>query len=177
MPVRPIPTTTTATHRRLSLSVPGHGQSDEGRAVDELAVGFVSKPAQQLPFPNPDDRRAAQEALQRTIGRVWEIFFDEEEMTEDSQRVSLQAADTACRLLSHAYYQGGYQFREAEVTSDDTGGLYVYWGTPGRQMHLHVQGESDSKPSVFHRTQSHYGVVADVDAASLVYWLGWLEQA
>jgi hypothetical protein len=175
MPVQPIPATTTTTHRRPSLLVPGHGQSDDGREVDRLASGLASRPMPQRSFAA--DSRTGRQAVQYAIGRVWNVFSDEEEVTEDSPRVSLQAADTACRLLSQAYFHMGSQFPTAGVTSDDTGGLYVYWSSPSRQLHLHVPGSSDKEPSVFHRTASDYGSVRNVDAAALAYWLDWLGRA
>jgi hypothetical protein len=175
MPVQPIPATTTTTRRRLALMVPGHSQSDDGREVDRLASGLASRPMPQRSFPA--DSRTGPQALQRTIGRVWDVFSDEEEVTEDSQRVSLHAADTACRLLAEAYFHMGSQFPTAGATSDDTGGLYVYWSSPSRQLHLHVPGSSDKGPSAFHRTASDYGSVQNVDAAALAYWLDWLGRA
>lgn len=103
------------------------------------------------------------------LSRLARLMNDEDEIPPTPY-----ALTATLEILFKAYkYIPGENFPKAAVTTDDSGGLYIYWRKPGRQLQLTVPGNEHSPSYIYHTENNNETMDKNISDLTLVHWLRW----
>jgi hypothetical protein len=83
------------------------------------------------------------------------------------------ALTATLKILRAAYPLVEGKFPRAAVSTDDVGGISVYWMKPGRSVQLTVPADEHGPSYLYYREGTNSELEKDVTASSLACRLSW----
>jgi len=111
--------------------------------------------------------------LQKLLHTLTDIFRDEEEEV----RPTTHAFELTYDLLVAAQEHISVPLPRATVSTDDAGGVFVFWRDGPRKLHLHMPSRAEEQSYLYHEEGTDYSVVYGISPVVLVDWLQWYAAA
>ncbi len=107
------------------------------------------------------------------IERVTSLVQEAEDEESGIVPPTEYALATTLKMLRAAYPLVEGRFPRAAVSTDDVGGISVYWMKPGRSVQLTVPADEHGPNYLYYREGTNSELDKDVTASSLTRRLSW----